>query len=282
MIYGKPQLLIDSDSSDKIGIRTLIASMMWQPSQEGLSLAEIDAQRPGVPSVSGGVLLVGNETRRNGGAYKTSWTFEGIDGDGKSVTFKDRSNSLDYSFEPGLSQVSLQLWMGKGGGDDTALQDLLTRYQGSFDPDNGQIIWPATLAAGSNTGVNGLAGPGASQAGQTNPMFGIQDFFRMEGTYRFRYAALTISADLYKGAGLVAGQLPGKPPAVADGRNWLKVPPTWRRRGLVFDITEEYWLSGIGGWPAPIYGSGSGSSGNLLTGNLSPQSDNAQSLGLLT
>ena len=96
MIYGKPQLLIDSDSSDKIGIRTLIASMMWQPSQEGLSLAEIDAQRPGVPSVSGGVLLVGNETRRNGGAYKTSWTFEGIDGDGKSVTFKDRSNSLAH------------------------------------------------------------------------------------------------------------------------------------------------------------------------------------------
>ena len=40
------------------------------------------------------------------GALRTTWTFEGIGGDGKSVTFKDRTNSPDYSFEPGFSHGS--------------------------------------------------------------------------------------------------------------------------------------------------------------------------------
>ena len=102
-------------------------------------------------------------------------------------------------------------------------------------------------------------------------MFEVQDFFRMEGTYSFRYAELSIPDTLYKEAGLVTKNIPGKPPFV-DGRNWLKVPPTWRRRGLIYEITEQYWLSGIGGWPVPIYGDGAGTN----------QPDSSESFGLVT
>lgn len=261
MIYGTPQLITESDSSDQIGIRTLIVSLIWQPSKKDLSLVEIDAEKPGIPSVPGGVLLVGNETRRSGGIYKTTWTFEGIDGDGKSVTFKDRSNTLDYGFEPGLSQVSLKLWRGTSGKDSNAFQELMDAYQGVPDQESDQILWQPTISSANSTPAAGLPGASAQNQGtKLNPMFGIQDFFRMEGTYRCRYAALSLPGGLYAGAGLVTSALPGQPPAVGDGRNWLKVPPVWKRRGLVFDITEEYWLSGIGGWPAPIYGGASSGS----------------------
>jgi len=255
-IYGTPQLLCDGDTTDKIGIRKLVLSIMWQPVGNNLNQTQIDAQKPGVPTVSGGTLLVGTQTRRSAGAYKTTWTFEGIEGDGKTVTFQDRTNSLDYNFEPGLSQVSIKLWRGLSGNDSNAYQNLLTQYQGTADINSDQIIWQPTLS-GNATSI-GLAGPGNTDT--LNPMFGVQDWFRMEGNYTYRYASLNIPSSLLAGSGLVASNLPGQPPPAQDGRNWLKVPPLWRRRGLIFDISETYWLSGIGGWPAPIYGTGQGGS----------------------
>ena len=35
--------------------------------------------------------------------------------------------------------------------------------------------------------------------------------------------------------------------------NWLFVPPPFRQKGTIKDITEMYWLSGPGGWPKPVY-----------------------------
>jgi len=255
-IYGDLSVKIDNDTTDRIGIRTLILGQMWQPSRFGLSIDELDGEKPGIPSTPGGVLLIGSQTRPAAGHMRTVWTFEGIEGDGKTVTFKDRTRTLDYSFEPGLSQVSLMQWMGIKGGDASALVDLLKKYQGSIDYDNDRLIWQPTLAA-ETTGGSGLQGGDSSSDGKTNPMFGHQDFFRMEGTYRCRYASLTLPQSLYSGAGLVTKDIPGGPPATTEKRNWLKVPPRWKRRGLIFDIIEEFWLSGIGGWPFPIYGDGS-------------------------
>ena len=46
----------------------------------------------------------------------------------------------------------------------------------------------------------------------------------------------------------------GEPPPTSVDRNWLFVPPPFRQRGVIKDITEIYWLSGPGGWPKPVYG----------------------------
>lgn len=37
------------------------------------------------------------------------------------------------------------------------------------------------------------------------------------------------------------------------GANWLYTSKTWRRDGGVYDVTEEYMLSGPGGWNTTIY-----------------------------
>jgi hypothetical protein len=154
---------------------------------------------------------------------------------------RDRAHSFDYSFEPGFAQVSIKLHPN--------YQGLIDTYGGSTDAD-GSVLWPATLS-GQTTSKSGLSG-GKSQA-EKNPMFGIEDFLRLEGEYWFRYVSVEVPASLHQGAGFIASDLPGRPPRPADGRNWLKVPPTFRRRGLDHEIRESYWLSGPGGWPLPIY-----------------------------
>ena len=249
MIYGTPQIHIDDDQTDRIGIRTLVLSQIWQPSRWPLSLAELDGEKPGVPSVPGGVMFIGEQTRRMGGVLRTTWTFEGINGDGKSVTFKDRTNSIDYSFEPGFSQVPITkhpYW-----------NNLNSKFGAQVT--DGQVSWPDSVPS------TGSSGPVVSDSqGKANPMFGQDDFFRMEGTYSFRYAATTLGAAL-TGIGKITASLPGRPPTF-PGRNWLKAPSPWRRRGPVLEITEIYWLSGEGGWTAEIYSdkekNGSGNTSN--------------------
>ena len=241
MIYGKPRVVRLNDVTDLIGIRTLVLSLLWQPSRPDLSDAEIDAEQPGAPEVSGGVLLVGSQTRQSEGALRTNWTFQGINGDGKSVTFRDRSNSLDYGFEPGFAQVSIQR--------HPKFQTLLKDYEGWPDNDGQHVLWNPTIAS---TGSGG--GLSASSNTTANPMFGVNEFFQMEGTYRFRYASLTLPGKILASSGMICTGLPGEPPPLVEGRNWLMLPVQYRRRGPVFDITEQYWLSGRGGWPEPVYG----------------------------
>jgi hypothetical protein len=238
MIYGDPQVHIDDDHTDRIGIRTLVLSQLWQPSRWPLTLPELDDEKPDVPEVPGGVMFIGEQTRRVAGALRTTWTFEGINGDGKSVTFKDRANSPDYSFEPGFAQVSIL--------KHPSWPHLRDAYGGQVI--DGQVIWPEFI------GPSTASGPVKDDsAGKPNPLFGHEDFFRLEGTYSFRYASKDLGVAM-QGIGYIVGAPPGAPPPVGDGRNWLKAPTPWKRRGPVLDITEVYWLSGAGGWPPQLYG----------------------------
>jgi hypothetical protein len=245
MIYGLQQIQIVQDTTDLIGVRVLVLSQLWQPSVSDPFSALLE--KPAPPAVPGGVILVGEQSLPSHGAMKTTWTFQGINGDGKSVTFKDRMNSIDYGFEPGFAQVPIQQLPN--------FQTLLDDYGGSVGNDGSTVIWDL-----NNTGPTGAAAPSGWAASTssipvgTNPMYGIQDFFRMEGTYRFRYAEKDLPKDLYALSGTImeSSDLPGEPPYVT-GRNWLFVPPPYKQRGIIKDITEMYWLSGDGGWPKPVY-----------------------------
>ena len=258
-VFGNPSFQIESDVTDRIGIRTLAVSKMWQPKQWSVGQVDpqLDANFPSPPTTSGGIMLIGQQTRRDGGGCRTSWTYEGINGDGKSVTFKGRNNSLDYQFDPGFSQVSIQLHPN--------FDTLRATYQGYLNGDS--VQWDEVLSSGGGT-TSGMQ-VGASD-GQKNPMFGVQDYLRLEGTYSFRYASLALPTSAGVGRILDSASLPGTAPVIqgADGaRNWLMAPSPWKRRGTIYDITEIYWLSGEGGWPTPIYnpnaGSSSGGTGNF-------------------
>lgn len=263
MIFGENNVHVLRDVTDLIGIRTLILRQYWQPVGTRISQSEIDAQKPGAPGVPGGVLLMGEQTVKERGRFATVWTFQGINGNGNSVTFKNRSNSLDYGFEPGFAQVPIQVHRD--------FDKMMDEFQGYPSNDGTTVIWPPELAEESKGGLSKN-----ESKGKLNPMFGIQAYFEMEGVYRYRYAERTLPSSLFQGVGFIASGLPGRPPHVGnatasveggsydgstavgggsatEGRNWLKAPPSYQRKGVVFDITEYYWLSRRGGWPEPVY-----------------------------
>ncbi len=243
MIYGQPNIHMVRDVTDIIGIRTLVLRKYWQINTTSPSQSEIDAAKPAAPAVPGGLSIMGEQTMKERGRYSTLWTYQGINGDGKSVTFKDRSNSIDFGFDPGFSQVPIQM--------HADFEELAKKYGGYPSNDGTTVVWPQELGGGG-PGV-GLKKEGAGTGG-TNPMYGIQAFFEMEGVYRYRYAEKSITKDLQAGVGFISETLPGKPPRLTDGRDWLKAPTAYQRKGFIYDITEFYWLSRRGGWPKPVYG----------------------------
>lgn len=267
MIYGEHPTKITSDLTDRIGIRTLVLAKRWQASRGNLTLDQIDSEAPAVPGVPSGMEFIGRETRPEGGGLRTFWTYTGVHGNGKDVTFKTRGNSPDYRFEPGFSQVPIAL--------HPRIAKLIEDFGGY--PLDGEIIFPPNLPKGSG-GANGrgvtapnafgpnyslgLAGNLGSSSAKDNPLFGYTSFFRTEGTYFYRYATRNITGIAAGVWGIFpAGALPGAAPNYT-GRNWLKVDPAYQRHGPVYAVTEQYWLSGEGGWPKEVYGSGGGSRSN--------------------
>ena len=270
MIYGTPALKILSDQTDRIGIRNLQVGIMWQASRWPLTLEELDGEAPSAPAPPSGMEIISRATQPMAGGLRTSFTFSGVHGlgNGKDVPFKTRSNSPDYQFTQGFSQVDIALHPN--------IKALMAAYGGQSA--DGQIIWQPTIDAGAARGSDalnvfsdgggdpnsfatfaaGVTSPlglaGSSSGTVKNPMFGVSDFLRGEGTYTFRYASVTLSGiDTNVGAILVAGGLPGRAPA-HTGRDYLKQPSAFQRHGPVYAITEIYWLSGRGGWPKPVYG----------------------------
>lgn len=244
MIYGTSNVHTVRDLTDLIGIRTLILRQYWQATSTNPTQDELDAMKPATPSVPGGVLLMGEQTSKERGRYSTIWTFQGINGDGKGVTFKSRGKSIDYGFEQGFAQVPIHF--------HREFKNMLEEFGGYPGNDGTTVIWPRESPSGSRGGGLSLN----RTAPEMNPMFGMQAFFQMEGIYRYRYAELKVPKELNQGVEYIADTLPGEPPPVADDRNWLKATPTWERKGLIYDITEYYWLSRRGGWPEPIYRKG--------------------------
>jgi len=272
-IYGTPVVKVETDITDRIGIRTLVLSKMWQPSSSTLTQNQLDAEAPQVPEVDQTILLlVGQQNRPYGGCYKTTWTFEGVNSGvnvgssgaaynqtsampGKTVTFKDRSHSFDFGFDSGFAQVPIQT--------HPFFQQMIAQFGGYPDPSSGQVIWTAFMPSGTaNAGAGMPGGAAASGTQKSNPLFGRQDFLSLDGQYHHHYAELKLPDDLFDGAGTIFAtkDLPGVPPTIADpskdsvnGRNWLKVPPTYKRRGLIYEIMETYWLSWAGGWPVALY-----------------------------
>ncbi len=258
MIYGRPGIHVDDDQTDRIGIRTLRLSQMWQASRGDMSMVELDGEEPGAPDVPGGLWFIGRQRVRQGGVLRTSWTFEGVGGDGKDVTFKTRGNSPDFGFTPGFAELPIQR--------NPRFRKLRTDFEGSLL--DSEVIWPEWLSD-SNTAVDsgfsdvaaaiGLSGnlrptTDASGGGRPNPMFGQQSYFALQGgTYWYRYAARSEGEiPQIEGKLFTSGSLPGAARSFAN-RNWLGVGAPYTRRGPVVEVTEMYWLSEEGGWPKPIY-----------------------------
>ena len=244
--YGQFLLHLADAQTDLVGIRTIVRQQTWVASRSGMSQEELDAEEPAPPAMPGGMMLVGAQTRRRGGGLVTAWTWRGVRGDGKSVTFKERHNSFDSRFDPGFEQVPIQHHP-----DFISLRD---DYGGFVDGND--VIWSPTLASGSS-GVRGLGGANATGSEELNPMFGRQDYFSLTGTYTHRYVSFTLDQAAERIRQIHStGQLPGRLARtlrLPTGLNWLKAPSQFIDLGFVYEVVETYWLSPEGGWPEVLY-----------------------------
>ncbi|HEX8312957.1 MAG TPA: hypothetical protein VF614_16655 [Chthoniobacteraceae bacterium] len=262
MIYGTTSYKQEADVTDLVGFRKLVYSRLWQPTHWPLSEEELQQQKPEpFAGVGRAMILIGDETRQAPGGLRTYWTFDGIQGDGASVTFKDRARSFDYQFQPSLEQVDIR--------KHPRIRQLMDQYGGQLDPASLEIIWPLTI---DKKGGNTAAAVGAGKSGEVqNPMFGRNEFLDVAGVYTFRYASLNPPG--MSGAGKVfkTSSLPGRPPTDLTDRDWLMGGSPYKCRGIAFDITEIYLLSAPGGWPEPIhrlFGKAGAGGGGLTTGGL--------------
>lgn len=253
MMYGQSKPRIEDDRVDNLGVRRVTVVQAWKPSRPNMSLQEILIERPPTPDI--GLPLEGVTTTRRTGYFETRWSFVGS-GESAEFPLKDRQSSTEYSFTPVWSELDLTrhpLW-----------PDFQKTYGARLNPETGRIEWPERMPVGGGvnaglglalaTGVPGVAA-GFAALGARNPMWGRQTYLELTGgTYTHRYAEKKLPPHLFTRLGDIfkTSELPGVPPDVGN-RNWLKAAPDYRRAGDIYDITETYLLSDIGGWPQEIY-----------------------------
>lgn len=163
-----------------------------------------------------------------------------------------------YEFDPSFDEVPIQAHHNFGGPDGEPTS-LFKKYGGYYDG-NGNLRWrPAAPKSGGQT--RGFASLGdkavpVGGAGTIKSLQGVESYLRMGGVYRIVYAHRgdAMPANLFFGVGTIQ-QPPfsNKLPSLPSTRNWLKGPPSARWRGNAWEITEEYILSGVGGWIKDIY-----------------------------
>lgn len=164
-----------------------------------------------------------------------------------------------YEFDPSFDEVPIQAHHNFGGPDGD--QDSLFKKYGGYYDGNGNLRWrPASPkgAAGTERGFARLgdAPVRVGGAGETNSLQGVESYLRMGGVFRIVYAhrGEAMPPGLFYGVGTI--QTPpssSKLPILPAQRNWLKGPPSARWRGNAWEITEEYILSGVGGWLKDVY-----------------------------
>ncbi len=101
---------------------------------------------------------------------------------------------------------------------------------------------------------------GTSLDKATNPLYGVQSFLAFGCVFRKTYASKTIPSNIFESVGSIVSAPPSigqfALPTAPTKRNWLKMSPKLRRRGSVVEVTEEWMLSGPGGWNADVYAKG--------------------------
>lgn len=96
------------DRTDRVGLRSIIASLMWgvheAPAEWEQLLASLDAAEPAPPRTPPGMELMGRDRTHEGGALYTHWTFQGVRMSGKDVVVKTGPIRRIFVLTPALAR----------------------------------------------------------------------------------------------------------------------------------------------------------------------------------
>lgn len=152
--------------------------------------------------------------------------------------------SLDFSMKEDPIQSHPNFGIGKSGSIATLYgYNVTTREFPINVPDS-------SLLSDIQTSTNGNSGGG------DNPMYGVTSFLNVQAIFRRNQtvAELNEIEGLFKNIGLIDDpvatliDIPDIP-----SRNWLKLAPKIVSRAGVFEVSEQWQLSGAGGWNSILY-----------------------------
>lgn len=135
---------------------------------------------------------------------------------------------------------------------------ILETYQGREDPETGEIVFPKKLSGKRSGDGRGLAGGGKTyqRKGADNPAYGLESYFQTGAIVRRTRTLWRVPGGIFRDVGRVIERPPIPDLADVDwgDRNFLSLMPKPRRRGSAVELTEEWKVSGPGGWLPVTYG----------------------------
>jgi hypothetical protein len=215
--------------------------------------SEFLANPPAVQEFRESVVHVRSEVEVSDGVAMVRHFYEGLPPD-------HRVDIKVYEFDPSFDEVPIQAHPNFGGPDGDS-NSLFKKYGGYYDA-NGNFRFATRQPQGGDTrGGFGVAplSQGSTPvggAGEVKTLQGVESYMRMGGVWRviYPYAGQNLPNGLFRKVGTVQEPLDSdRIPGLPSKRNWLKGPPSARWRGNAWEITEEYILSGVGGWVRDIY-----------------------------
>ncbi len=198
---------------------------------EALGQYDVEGSTPRCALTPSNMLVMRKQVSpQDGGSWAiVRWFYEGL---------YQETNYAEYELETTERDVPLQA--------HPFIQKLITAFQG-WEDDEG-LHFPRVL-----TGAAAKRGISSGGTQNSNPMFGIESFIDIGAIWR----KVTVQAKIPEGSpGHVVEVPPTEktPPSLGCGtRNWLTMPVRSRKRGKHYEITEEWMLSGRGGWNTDIY-----------------------------
>jgi len=87
--------------------------------------------------------------------------------------------------------------------------------------------------------------------GRKNPWAGLEQFLSINGT-TWTKSWVSRAAPSTAGVGITSHP-PGIPPSFGGNYNWLALPPSYTKRGNVYECKQVFLLSGPQGWNQVLY-----------------------------
>ena len=144
--------------------------------------------------------------------------------------------TLSYEGHPDENAASEESFELEGAASDDPIEThwnyevLLKNYKGKPDA-NGRAKWPRMLT---------------DDSGKTsrNRMHGVESWPAPGLIWNHNFVSKTLPASLVKMLGTISETVPGNPPELSGGRNWLCIRVRAKQRGNVWQIQMSYQLSG--------------------------------------
>lgn len=178
-------------------------------------------------------------TQLEHGELQINFSFEGVPG---GFNF-DSTEAETYELEGSTSEDPIE--------SHPDFEALVKKYPAIFDED-GRFLGFARRFATNQTQAqtNEL-----KNDGRKNPLYGVQAYLVGGCIWRRTYLAQSFPAGLLRNLGKIdtpKGSGFMQPPELPGRRNWIKIRAAARWRG-VWEIVEEWLLSGPNGWIPEIY-----------------------------